>query len=97
MSKWTAAFALLGVLVVFGAAGTLAMDAAYQQTRETRNASASIADPTPPALETGREVGGGLSSMLPLLAFVAVPMGILGILSLGGIAYVRRSSGGLSR
>jgi hypothetical protein len=98
-SKWTAAMALLGVLVVFGAAGTLALDAAQTDTTQTRNESAAYADPSPPVVETGTQVSSTLASGIPLFAYVAVPMGILGILTLGGAALTRniRSSGRMRR
>jgi hypothetical protein len=98
-SKWTAAMALLGVLVVFGAAGTLALDAAQTDATETRTESAAIADSSPPVLETGEQVSGFFAGSLPLFAYAAVPMGILGILTLGGAALTRsiRSTGRMGR
>lgn len=83
-SKWTAAFALLGVLVVFGAAGSAALSASYDQTTTIRNDSAAYSDPSPPAVDAGKTVTNSLASLLPLLAWVAVPLGILGILTIGG-------------
>jgi hypothetical protein len=97
-NKWAAAFGLLAVLLVFGAAGSLALDSSYDQTTETRNASAEFDDQSPPVVETGRDVSGTLATLLPLFGYVAVPLGILGVLSLGGIAYInRQSSGGIGR
>jgi len=99
MSKWTAAFALLGVLIVFGAAGTLALDASYTQTTETRNDSATYSDESPPAVDTGYEASSGLATIIPYLAWIGVPMGILGIITLGGVALTRSidTGGGFSR
>ncbi|WP_435067702.1 hypothetical protein [Haloplanus sp. C73] len=89
---------LLAVCLVFAAAGAQALSASYSETTETRNASAEYADQSPPVLDTGRQVGGTISTLLPALAYVGVPMGILGILSLGGIAYLKNQSpGGMSR
>lgn len=98
-SKWTAAFALLGVLVVFSAAGVSPLSAAHTDTTETRNESAAFNDPSPPVVETGETVSGTLASTLPFLAWAAVPLGILGILTLGGVAFSRSmtSSGRMHR
>jgi uncharacterized membrane protein YphA (DoxX/SURF4 family) len=98
-NKWAAAVVLLAVCIVFAAAGVQALSASYDQTTETRNASAEIADQSPPVLETGREAGGTVASLLVPLGFIAVPLGILGIITLGGVIYVANQSpaGGLSR
>lgn len=97
-NKWAAAVVLLGVCLVFSAAGIQALSASYSETTSTRNASADYADRSPPVLDTGRQMGGTLATLLPPLAYVGVPMGILGIVSLGGIAYLtNQSSGGLNR
>jgi len=97
-NKWAAAIVLLAVCIVFAAAGVQALSASYDATTETRNASTAYADQSPPVLDTGREVGGTITTLLPTLAFVGVPLGILGIITLGGVAYTaNQSSGGLSR
>jgi uncharacterized membrane protein YphA (DoxX/SURF4 family) len=97
-NKWAAAVVLLAVCIVFAAAGVQALSASYDATTETRNASSAYADQSPPVLETGRDVGGTVASLLVPLGFVAVPLGILGLITLGGVAYtVNQSSGGLSR
>lgn len=93
-SKWTAAFALLGVLVVFGAAGTLAIDASLTKTTTERTDSNEYSDPSPPALDTGRLVSVSLTQTVVYLAWAAVPLGILGILTIGGYALTK---GPLSR
>jgi hypothetical protein len=97
-NKWAAAVVLLAVCIVFAAAGVQALDASYSSTTETRNASSAHADQSPPVLETGRQAGGTITTLLPTLAFIAVPLGILGVLTLGGILYTaNQAPGGLSR
>jgi TRAP-type C4-dicarboxylate transport system permease small subunit len=97
-NKWAAAIVLLAVCIVFAAAGVQALSASYQQTTETRNASSAYADQSPPVLETGRDAGATITTLLPTLAFVAVPLGILGVLTLGGVIYTtNQSSGGVHR
>jgi hypothetical protein len=97
-NKWAAAVVLLAICLVFAAAGAQALSASYSETTETRNASTQYADQSPPVLDTGRQVGGTISTLLPTLAYVGVPLGVIGIISLGGIAYLRdQSPGGMSR
>jgi hypothetical protein len=97
-NKWAAAVVLLAVCIVFAAAGVQALSASYDATTETRNASSTYTDQSPAVLETGRQAGGTITTLLPTLAFVAVPLGILGLLTLGGMLYtVNQASKGLSR
>jgi|GEM_PF-5377790 len=97
-NKWAAAVVLLAVCIVFAAAGIQALSASYTQTTETRNASSTIDDTSPPVLETGRQTGRTVGRLLPTLAYVGVPLGILGLISLGGVVYlVNQSPGGMSR
>jgi len=94
-SKWITAFAVLGILVVFASGGILALDAASTSTTETR--SGNFSDTSPPVVETGEQLTGSIAGTVPYLAFVAVPAGILGILTIGGLAMRQSRSGGYNR
>jgi hypothetical protein len=89
-SKWTTAFLLLALTVVVGAAGAAAMSASYEDSRQTLNASDPSSDGLR-ILDMGRDVQASTASLLPLFGFVAVPLGIVGLLGLG---LVRRGSAG---
>jgi len=97
-NKWVAAIVLLAVCIVFAAAGVQALSASYDATTETRNASTTHTDQSPPVLDTGRDLSGTVATLLPTLAFIGVPLGILGVITLGGVLYTaNQSAGGLSR
>lgn len=92
-TKWLSAFALIAALVVFAAAGLLAADAAHKSTTDTRNASSTFSETSPPVVETGHRVTGTLAQAIPYLAWVAVPLGVLGILTAVGLGRRGRSGG----
>jgi hypothetical protein len=76
------AFVLLAFAVVGSAAGTAAMSASYEESRQTLNAS----DPSSEGLrilDMGRDVQSSMAYLLPLFGFVAVPLGIVGLIGLG--------------
>lgn len=93
-SKWSTAFVLLALAVVGGAAGTAAMSASYQDSRETLNASDPSSDGLR-ILDMGRDVQSSTAYLLPLFGFVAVPLGIVGLIGLGLTR--RQSRGGRMR
>jgi hypothetical protein len=89
-SKWATAMLLLALTVVVSAAGAAAMSASYEESRATLNASAPSSDGLR-ILDMGRDVQASTAYLLPLFGFVAVPLGIVGLLGLG---LLRRGSNG---
>ncbi|MFY4814527.1 hypothetical protein ACOJIV_17790 [Haloarcula sp. AONF1] len=95
LSHLFAAFALLAGTVIVAGAGTLALDAAYSDT-QSRYAESASGDTTD-ELEVGLDLSSTLSELLPLLAYTAVPLGIIGLLLAVGWSTISTTSGGMMR
>lgn len=72
------AFILLGGLLVVGTAGIAAVDASHESTNATLN---DAGESRPSVLDMGQDVQSAVLTALPWVALVAVPIGIVGLLS----------------
>ncbi|WP_367175090.1 hypothetical protein [Haloarcula rubripromontorii] len=95
LSHLFAAFALLAGTIIVAGAGTLALDAAYSDTQDRYAESAS--DETTDELEVGLDLSSTLSQLLPLFAYAAVPLGLIGLLLAVGWATTSTTRGGMMR
>lgn len=87
---------LLATSLIFSAAGAAAIDASLENSRDTyTNSTSDPANATAPGVvDLGEDAGSTLATLLPLAGFVAVPLGIVGLLGLG---LTRRSRSGRRR
>lgn len=93
-SKFRAAMLLLACAIIIGAAGAAALDASYTASKQTYNETHEN-QTTTDELELGRDVSASTARLVPLFAFIAVPLGIIGILA--GNAFRNRGNGGMNR
>ena len=96
LSHLFTAFALLACAVIVAGAGTLALEAAYQDT-QTRYDESTSGDSTTDELETGRDLSSTLATLIPLFGYAAVPIGIIGLLLAVGWKQVTSATGGIAR
>jgi hypothetical protein len=79
LSHLFTAFILLAGALIVASAGTLALDAAYNDTQERYNASSGSSSTTD-SLETGKGLSSTVATLIPLFGYMAVPLGIIGLL-----------------
>lgn len=98
LSHLFTAFALLAGALIVASAGTLALEAAYSDTQQRYDQSAG--DSTTDELETGKNLSSTLAELLPLFGFMAVPLGLVGLLLAVGWNQIQSSglaTGGIGR
>lgn len=88
LSHLFTAFILLAGALIVASAGTLALDAAYSDTQERYDASSSTS--TTDSLETGKDLSSTVATLIPLFGYMAVPLGIIGLLLAVGWKSVNR-------
>lgn len=80
---WTTAFVLLAATLIVGAGGAAAISASLDSTETTYTAAHGNNSSVPPVVTVGREAGSSIATLLPLLGWAMVPLGLVGVLGLG--------------